>query len=153
MQELTGLRILAIHGTDALSVPVPPWEPDASTPLHAVPTLGQRVRAWRRAHRRVQLHHERAAADRLIAERQASTTDLAAAYSEPYWAPEPAAGAYGDSAGPGVEHGAGAEVAPAAEELHTPRAASESVPDETDQPAPLSTDEHAADDQTPRKPN
>lgn len=55
MQELTGLRILEIRGTDGLGVPVPEWHEGASTPLTASKTLGQRVRLRRK--------HARKAAD------------------------------------------------------------------------------------------
>ena len=84
------MRILDIQGTASLGVPVPAWDPATSTPLHAQRTLGQRVRAWRKANRRVQLHHERAEADRLLDERRQSRIDESFSYSEPY-RPEPAA--------------------------------------------------------------
>jgi hypothetical protein len=52
VQELTGLRILEIHGTCELGVPVPARCDGVSTPLYADKTLGLRVRRWRKERRR-----------------------------------------------------------------------------------------------------
>jgi hypothetical protein len=48
VQELTGLRVLAVHGTDGLGVPVPAWQEGVSTALKAPLTLGERVRQRRK---------------------------------------------------------------------------------------------------------
>jgi hypothetical protein len=54
MQELTGLRIIAINGLESLGVPVPEWSEESSTPLRLTPTLGARVRSSRKQERRQQ---------------------------------------------------------------------------------------------------
>jgi hypothetical protein len=60
LQDLTGVRILGIHGSEHLGVAVPKWCAHTSTPLRQEHTLGQKVRLKRRLQRREQRAHDRA---------------------------------------------------------------------------------------------
>ena len=64
------MRILSIDGTDSLGMPVPEWQHGISTPLRPPQTLGQRVRARRRATRAEVRLQDRNVEDQWLKERR-----------------------------------------------------------------------------------
>ena len=80
LQELTGVRILGIHGSETLGVPAPVWEQGISTPLHATPTLGQKVRLRRKQKRSEERAHDRKLEDDWLDQRRVEAASDAAVF-------------------------------------------------------------------------